>query len=111
MRHSGIHPLLSSAFEAILGAIYLDRGFRAAQAFVKRFVNPEIDRVADLPMLDAKSRLQMASQARFGVTPTYEVLEIAGLGHSPIFTVRVRAGGAVASTAQALGKQSAQQAA
>ena len=104
-------PLLSSAFEAILGAIYLDRGFRAAQAFVKRFVVPEIDRVADRPMLDAKSRLQMASQARFGVTPTYEVLEIGGLGHSPIFTVRVRAGGGIESTAQALGKQAAQQAA
>ena len=104
-------PLLSSAFEAILGAIYLDRGFRAAQAFVKRFVIPEIDRVADRPMLDAKSRLQVASQARFGVTPTYEVLEIAGLGHSPIFTVRVRAGGGIESTAQALGKQAAQQAA
>ena len=104
-------PLLSSAFEAILGAIYLDRGFRAAQAFVKRFVIPEIDRVADRPMLDAKSRLQVASQARFGVTPTYEVLEVAGLGHSPIFTVRVRAGGNVQATAQALGKQAAQQAA
>ena len=104
-------PLLSSAFEAILGAIYVDRGFRAAQAFVKRFVIPEVDRVADRPMLDAKSRLQMASQARFGVTPTYEVLEVSGLGHSPIFTVRVRAGGGIESTAQALGKQAAQQAA
>ncbi|MDP8921268.1 MAG: ribonuclease III [Chloroflexota bacterium] len=104
-------PLLSSAFEAILGAIYLDRGFRVAQAFVKRFVVPEIERIADRPMLDAKSRLQMASQARFGVTPTYEVLEVSGLGHSPIFTVRVRAGGDVEATAQALGKQAAQQAA
>jgi dsRNA-specific ribonuclease len=53
----------------------------------------------------------MASQARFGVTPTYEVLEIGGLGHSPIFTVRVRVGGGIESTAQALGKQAAQQAA
>jgi len=102
-------PLLSSAFEAILGALYLDRGFRAAQAFVKRFVLPEIEHIADRPMFDAKSRLQMASQARFGVTPTYEVLEIGGLGHSPIFTVRVRAGGRVEATAQALGKQAAQQ--
>jgi len=104
-------PLLSSAFEAILGAIYLDRGFRAAQAFVKRFVLPEIDRVADRPLLDAKSRVQMVSQARFSVTPTYEVIEVSGLGHSPIFTVRVRAGGDVEATAQALGKQAAQQAA
>lgn len=104
-------PLLSSAFEAILGAIYLDRGFRAAQGFVKRFVLPEMERVADKPMLDAKSRLQMTSQARFSVTPTYEVIEVTGLGHSPIFTVRVRAGGDIETTAQALGKQAAQQAA
>ena len=102
-------PLLASAFEAIVGAVYLDRGFSAALELVGRFVGPEMERRAGGSVLDAKSRLQQVSQARFGVTPTYEVLGVAGLGHQPIFTVRVTAGGGIVATAEGRSKQVAQQ--
>src|SRR5215212_814591 len=92
--------LLSSSFEAILGAVFLDRGFRAVRSLILRFVAPEIGRLAERQVVDAKSRLQQVSQALFSVTPTYEVLDMSGLGHSPVFTVRVQAGGGVTAVAE-----------
>jgi len=60
-------------------------------------------------VVDAKSRLQQVSQARFSVTPTYEVLAVTGAGHSPIFKIKVRAGGGVEANAEGRSKQTAQQ--
>src|SRR6185503_21156986 len=101
--------LLSSTFEAVLGAVYMDRGFRAARTLLMRFLAPELSRVGERQVIDAKSRLQQVSQARFAVTPTYEVLDVSGAGHSPIFTVRVQAGGGVSAVAEGRSKQTAQQ--
>jgi ribonuclease-3 len=101
--------LLSSAFEAVLGAVFLDRGFRAARSLVVRFLGQELRHVGERQVIDAKSRLQQVSQARFAVTPTYEMLDMAGAGHSPIFTVKVRAGGGVEAVAEGRSKQAAQQ--
>jgi ribonuclease-3 len=101
--------LLSSAFEAVLGAVYIDRGYRAARSLVLRFVGEELAEVGERQVIDAKSRLQQVSQARFSVTPTYEVLEVSGAGHSPIFTIRVTAGGGVSAVADGRSKQTAQQ--
>jgi ribonuclease-3 len=101
--------LLSSAFEAVLGAVYVDRGFRAAKSLVVRFLGHEVAEVGERQVIDAKSRLQQVSQARFAVTPTYEVLDVSGAGHSPVFTIRVRAGGGVSAVAEGRSKQTAQQ--
>src|SRR5689334_21076257 len=101
--------LLSSAFEAVVGAVFLDQGFRSAQKLILRFVRPEIKRLAERQVIDAKSRLQQVSQARFAMTPTYEVLDVTGLGHSPTFKVKVRAGGGVEAIAEGRSKQTAQQ--
>ena len=101
--------LLSSAFEAVLGAVYIDRGFLAAKTLVLRFVRQDLHQVGQRQVIDAKSRLQQVSQARFAITPTYEVLDVSGAGHSPIFTVRVLAGGGVSAVAEGRSKQTAQQ--
>ena len=101
--------LLSSAFEAVLGAVYIDRGFRVAKALVMRFLGQELRQVGERQVIDAKSRLQQVSQARFAVTPTYDVLDVSGAGHSPIFTVKVQAGGGVSAVAEGRSKQMAQQ--
>jgi ribonuclease-3 len=110
-RHGGRDrdPLLAQTFEAVLGAIYVDRGYRAAQALVRSFVRREMASLEGRSVLDSKSRLQQVSQALFGVTPTYEVLEVSGLGHSPVFKVKVVAGGEVESIAEGPSKQVAQQ--
>jgi ribonuclease-3 len=101
--------LLSSAFEAVLGAVYVDRGYLAAKSLLLRFLGPELQHVGEREVVDAKSRLQQVSQARFAVTPTYEVLDVSGAGHSPIFTIKVRAGGGIEAVADGRSKQTAQQ--
>ena len=79
------------------------------KSLVVRFLGQEVAEVGERQVIDAKSRLQQVSQARFAVTPTYEVLDVSGAGHSPIFTVRVRAGGGVSAVAEGRSKQTAQQ--
>lgn len=101
--------LLSSVFEAVLGAVFLDRGFVAARRLVLRFARREIAGIGERQVIDAKSRLQQVSQARFAVTPTYEVLDVSGAGHSPVFTIKVLAGGGVEAIAEGRSKQAAQQ--
>ncbi len=96
-------------FEAVLGAMYLDRGHRAVRKLVRRFVRQEIARAADRPLLDAKSRLQQVSQALYGAAPMYEVIEVGGLGHSPVFTIQVSAGPSIRAVAQSRSKRGAQQ--
>ncbi|HYU19265.1 MAG TPA: ribonuclease III [Chloroflexota bacterium] len=102
-------PLLARTFEAVLGAMYLDRGHRAVRKLVRRFVRQEIARAADRPLLDAKSRLQQVSQALYGAAPMYEVIEVGGLGHSPVFTIQVSAGPSIRAVAQSCSKRGAQQ--
>src|SRR4051794_5804127 len=101
--------LLSSAFEAVLGAVFIDRGYRVARSLLLRFLSKELGQVGERQVVDAKSRLQQISQARFSITPTYEVLDVTGAGHSPIFKIKVRAGGGVEAVGEGRSKQTAQQ--
>ena len=104
--------LLASAFEAVVGAMYLDRGLRRVATFLERFIAPELVRAPnERPMLDAKSRLQQRSQAERDAVPRYQVVEIAGPQHSPTFTVEVSIAGRVAARGSGRSKQAAEQAA
>src|SRR5436190_2512894 len=68
--------LLSRGFEALIGAIYLDGGIDAASTVLVPFIDQEI-RAGFSPqrVVDAKSRLQQVTQARFEETPTYSMVE------------------------------------
>ncbi|GAC1303061.1 MAG: ribonuclease III [Steroidobacteraceae bacterium] len=81
--------ILADALEALLGAIFLDSGFEAGAAAVRRIVGP---RLADLPAADAlkdpKTRLQEALQARGLALPVYTLTAVAGDPHMQSFTVR-----------------------
>ncbi len=80
--------ILSNALEAIIGAIYLDRGMAAAEAVVLRLY---AGRLADLPgeadLTDPKTRLQEWLQARGHRPPGYAVKNIAGAAHAQTFEV------------------------
>ena len=80
--------ILADGLEAILGAIYLDGGFAAAQDAIERLFVP---RLATLPsamdLKDPKTRLQEALQARGLAIPTYIVESIAGKAHDQVFRV------------------------
>lgn len=83
----GGESIFADAFEALTGAIYLDRGFQAAEAFIGRFLLPHLDEVLKDGVKDAKSLVQEIAQEKFKVTPTYEVLEESGPAHERLFRV------------------------
>jgi ribonuclease-3 len=82
--------LLADAFEAVLGALYLDQGVRAVQHLLNPLLDAEIDRiVAEQTDRDAKSTLQELTQGRFGITPHYRTINERGPDHDKWFTVAV----------------------
>lgn len=81
--------ILADAFEAVLGAIYVDGGFEAARAAILRVMEPrlkELPAVADLK--DPKTRLQEFLQSRGMALPVYKVESIEGKSHLQTFVIR-----------------------
>jgi ribonuclease III len=83
-------PLLAGAFEALIGALYLDQGLESARGFILRFLPAESERVHALRLdRDPKSMLQELSQGKLQVTPQYRLVETRGPDHAKDFTVAV----------------------
>jgi ribonuclease-3 len=87
--------LLVDALEAILAALYLDGGWAVARDFIVRaVVEPELAHMkletSAIPVMDFKSALQEALQARGGPQPVYELVKEDGPEHKKTFTVEVR---------------------
>jgi ribonuclease III len=88
--------LLASAFEALVGALYLDLGFEQASAFVTDLAAHEITSDRPLGALKSpKSRLQEYTQRLSGERPQYRLLDAVGPDHDKVFRVEVAVGGAV----------------
>lgn len=113
--HSGgrtRQTLLADAFEAVVGALYLDRGIRAVQSWLMPLIKTEVARIiAAQSDRDAKSALQEWSQALRGITPHYRTVVESGPDHAKVFTVAVFIGGEEVGRGEGLSKQSAAQAA
>ncbi len=104
--------ILANAFEAILGAIYLDQGYDAAEAFVRRNLYPKIDTVLEKrTWQDGKSHFQEVAQEKRGITPTYKTLSEEGPDHDKQFTVGVFLGSEEIARGDGKSKQEAEQAA
>lgn len=104
--------ILADAFEAIIGAIYLDAGYEAADAFITKNLCSKIDDViAKRSYQDAKSRFQEVAQEKRGITPNYETLSEMGPDHAKVFTVGVFIGTAEIARGEGVSKQEAEQAA
>jgi ribonuclease-3 len=82
--------LLARAFEALVGAIFLEKGDKAVRKFLRPFFESEAtSRSNEQPLLDAKSRLQHLSQVQFNSVPRYKVVSMGGPEHEPVFTCEV----------------------
>ncbi|MFA6414993.1 MAG: ribonuclease III [Candidatus Paceibacterota bacterium] len=104
--------ILADAFEAIIGAVYLDQGYEAAEAFIARNIFNKIDKViASRSYQDAKSRFQELAQEKRGITPSYETLSEIGPDHDKRFTVGVFIGTEEIARGVGQSKQEAEQAA
>lgn len=85
--------LLANAFEAIIGAIYLDqedKGYSRAQEFIARNVISHLEEILEnKTYLDPKSRFQEEAQDKTGITPSYQVISESGPDHDKKFVVGV----------------------
>ena len=82
--------ILANAFEAVTGAIYLDKGYEAAQKFIEKNLVSHLDKIIkDGTYIDAKSNFQEKAQELSGVTPRYKVLSESGPDHNKKFVVGV----------------------
>lgn len=104
----GRGPIVGSACEAIIAALYLDGGMAAARAFIARYWD---FRESGGESRDAKTRLQEWAQGRGrgGSAPVYTLVERSGPDHAPRFVVRAEVAGAPPQEGQGGSKREAEQ--
>jgi ribonuclease III len=105
--------MLADAFEAIVGAIYLDGGLAAAREFLKRqlFDQAAGEEAGQLAAADFKSSLQEYLQGRGKPPAEYRVISESGPEHRKTFRVEVRSVGQALADGEGLSKKEAEQAA
>jgi len=82
--------ILANTYEAVTGAIYLDKGYEVAKEFITRTILSTFKEIlATGSWMDPKSRLQEVAQSKENHTPVYKVLHEEGPDHDKIFTVGV----------------------
>lgn len=104
--------ILANAVEAIIGAIYLDRGYNAAANFISNHLLNTIDIeeiVKNKTWIDAKSNFQEVAQDKVGITPSYKTLKEVGPDHDKQFTLGVFLGDVQVATGSGPSKQEAEQ--
>ena len=85
---------LADGFEALVGAVFLDGGFGAAQSFVLRCFHEAFGELTSIPTLEnPKGELQEILQAASPLAPEYEVVCVSGPEHDRVFECVVRHGG------------------
>ena len=87
--------LLADTVEAIIGAIFIDRGITDAEKFIKENLLTEVDKKASEPLKDAKSQLQELVQSKGLPAPKYQVIEESGPDHDKKFVIAVVVNGEV----------------
>lgn len=82
--------ILANAYEAVIGALYLESGYGAAQKFITATLLPSFDEILySGSWVDPKSRLQEAVQSKESFTPVYKVLSEDGPDHDKVFVIGV----------------------
>lgn len=102
--------ILANAFEAVIGAIYLERGYDDAEAFIAKHILSKLETILETgSWRDPKSHLQEVSQRIDNHTPVYKVLEEVGPDHDKVFTLGVYVGDKLMGKGTGPNKQHAQQ--
>lgn len=102
--------ILANSFEAVIGALYLDKGYETAKQFITDNLIITFKDILDTgSWMDPKSHLQEVVQSRDGFTPEYRVLEEDGPDHDKIFTVGVFVNGKLKGQGSGPSKQIGQQ--
>lgn len=102
--------ILANAFEAVIGAVYLDQGYDGAAEFINRIVLPRLPEILEKKLyLDPKSSFQEAAQERMAITPRYEVISETGPDHNKNFVIGVYLGDELVAQGEGTSKQEAQE--
>lgn len=102
--------ILANAFEALVGAIYLDQGYEVANKFIHEHILNKLQGILDEgSWRDPKSHLQEVAQSVDGQTPQYRVIEETGPDHDKEFKLGVYVGSELMGTGTGPSKQIAQQ--
>jgi len=101
--------ITANAFEAVIGAIYLDSGYEETRKVINKVVMPGLDHILkNGSYRDAKSLLQEKLQEEQKITPNYRVLSESGPEHKKIFKVGVYCNGDLIATGEGYSKQEAE---
>ena len=102
--------ILANTLEALIGAIYLDKGYETAHHFIHEFILKRLEDILAKGLhIDAKSRFQELSQDLLGITPEYRVLKEEGPDHNKSFTMGAYIGDELIGEGQGSSKQKAEQ--
>lgn len=102
--------ILANAFEALVGAIYLDRGYEVADKFLNEHLLGKTEEIVKKELWrDAKSFFQEEAQEHVGVTPSYRVISEEGPDHDKDFNVGVYLNDELVGTGSGKSKQDAEQ--
>lgn len=102
--------ILANAFEALIGAIYLEKGYDEAEKFISKHITAKLEKILESgTWRDPKSNLQEVMQRIEGMTPRYVVIDEVGPDHDKVFTLGVYAGQKLISKGVGSSKQAAQQ--
>lgn len=102
--------ILGDAFEALLGAIYLDKGYHKAKRFALKYLEPRINMVGqNYDLIDYKSILQEFTQKEYKIVPEYLLMEEEGPDHKKIFKMCVKIKNDIIGMGAGKNKKSAEQ--
>jgi ribonuclease-3 len=101
--------ILADAYEALVGAIYLDQGYDKAKDFIAQTLLVKTEEVIRKGLYrDAKSFVQEKSQELYGITPSYKVLSEEGPDHDKLFTIAIYFGDENIASGEGKSKQEAE---
>jgi len=101
--------ILANAFEALIGAIYLDQGLKTVTTFIENTLLTELPRILSNQLyLDPKSKFQELAQEKVKITPTYKVLKEYGPDHDKKFEIGVYLDKELIATSNGSSKQEGQ---
>lgn len=101
--------ILANSFEALIGSIYLDKGYSISKEFIEKFLVKDIPKILAKELyLDPKSKFQEIAQEKYAITPHYKVLSESGPDHAKIFKVGVYIGSEFIISGRGSSKQEAQ---
>ena len=102
--------IMANAFEALIGAIYLDQGYEKSYQFIEREILKKLPEIIKEKLYqDPKSTFQEKSQDKMGITPSYEVIKEWGPDHAKNFVMGIYLDKELVAEGEGVSKQEAQE--